>query len=499
MRPEQSSLGNTQPSRGRLRPAVGWTVANAVLPGTALLKSGRRSGWAFLVFFLAVPIIAVAACFLFGGLDLILRIAVRPNALIGVALALVVFALCWALLVVAGNYLMNSLFGLGGRKRIVSMTVCVVLVAAVGVPAGFVVRALEAQRSLLLNSFITDDDASFGLGERRDTRTTPEPEDPWVGQPRLNIMLLGHDAAQDRVGTRPDTIMVASIDTRSGATSLFSIPRNLQYVEFPAGSPMHDAFPNGFDAYGPTENLINAVWTWAADHPDLFPHSGNPGLIATRQAVEQTLGLAMDRYAMVNLQGFAEVVDALGGVEIVVERRIPTDAGRFIAPGRQLLNGGDALWYARSREGSDDFDRICRQQRLVGAMIDSVDPARIAGSFVQLARAAESNISTDIRVSELDAMVELLFKVRAGGISNHPITPTVINPAAPDFDALHVWVDTAIGEDGNRPTTEAPTPPQEGDPEPTPTAGQEPTRAGDPAPLPTQNSGPGSEIAGCTP
>lgn len=456
--PRHGRLRNTQMPRGGLLAAVGWTTANAALPGTALLKTGRKSGWLFLAVFVGIPIAAIVAFLLFGGVDLLLKVAVRPKVLMTAAIGITVLAIIWALVVLVGNHLLNAVFVPEGRKRIVSILVAVALIAVFAVPTGYLVRSLEAQRSLLLNSFATEDDVGI-TGTTHSGSDEGQNGNPWENEPRLNIMLLGHDSGEGRVGTRPDTIMVASIDTSSGATSLFSIPRNLQFVEFPPGSPMDRVFPNGFNAYGPNQNLINAVWNWAADHPDLFPNTEHPGRTATKHAVEQTLGLEIDRYAMVNLDGFEAIIDALGGVEMVVERRIPIGGGTnqytgeqypidgYIEPGRQVLDGHEALWYARSREGSNDFDRMCRQQRLIRAVTESVNPAVIAGSFIELVQATENNVSTNIRISELDAMIDLLLKVREEGISSHPITPEVTNPANPNFQFLHQWVEKKIQQD----------------------------------------------------
>jgi polyisoprenyl-teichoic acid--peptidoglycan teichoic acid transferase len=456
--PRHGRLRNTQMPRGGLLAAVGWTTANAALPGTALLKTGRKSGWLFLAVFIGVPVAAVITFLLFGGVDLLLKVAVRPTALMTAAIGIMALAVVWALLVLVGNHLLNAVFVPEGRKRMVSIAVALALIVGFAVPTGYLVRSLEAQRSLLLNSFSSEDGADV-TGTTQSDADEDQDGNPWENEPRLNIMLLGHDSGEGRVGTRPDTIMVASIDTSSGATSLFSIPRNLQFVQFSAESPMHDVFPNGFNAYGPNQNLINAVWNWAADHPDLFPDSDRPGLTATRHAVEYTLGLNVDRYAMVNLDGFEAIIDALGGVEIVVERRIPIGGGSnqytgeqyaidgYIEPGRQVLNGHEALWYARSREGSNDFDRMCRQQRMMQAVTDSVNPAVVASSFVELVQATEDNVSTNIRINELDAMIELLRKVREEGISSHPITPEVATPANPNFQFLHQWVEKKIKKD----------------------------------------------------
>uniref|UniRef100_UPI001C3C7A73 LCP family protein n=2 Tax=Bacillati TaxID=1783272 RepID=UPI001C3C7A73 len=113
---------------------------------------------------------------------------------------------------------------------------------------------------------------------------------------------------------------------------------------------------------------------------------------------------------MVNLKGFEDLVNALGGVDLVVERRIPIGGGAsevegYIEPGEQKLDGYHALWYARSREGSDDFNRMCRQQRIVRAVSEEADPTSLALSIPRLVTATEENIQTDIPVGNVDAFV----------------------------------------------------------------------------------------------
>ena len=243
--------------------------------------------------------------------------------------------------------------------------------------------------------------------------------------------------------------MVASIDTATGQTALFSIPRNLENVEFPEDTLAAEEFPDGFDYFGRNENLINAVWTWADEHPDLFPGDPEPGLTATRWAVEETLGLEMDYYAMVNLQGFEDLVDALGGVEMVVERRIPIGGGSskvdgYIEPGDQKLDGFHALWYARSREGSDDFNRMCRQQRIVRRVAEEADPTTLALSIPRLVNATEENIQTDIPVGNLDAFVDLALRIKDGGFTSYPITQDVTFSGNPDFEYLEQWAAASI-------------------------------------------------------
>ena len=117
-----------------------------------------------------------------------------------------------------------------------------------------------------------------------------------------------------------DVIMVASIDTQTGKTQLFNIPRNLRLVKFPEGTPGAKAFPNGFTY---EEGLINSVWQWGDQNKDLFPKGSSAGMTATEQAVQGALGLEIDYHVYINMKGFEDLVDAIGGVNMNVPRDLP--------------------------------------------------------------------------------------------------------------------------------------------------------------------------------
>ena len=84
---------------------------------------------------------------------------------------------------------------------------------------------------------------------------------------------------------------------------------------------------------------------------------------------------------MVNLQGFKDLVDAVGGVTLTVRDRIPvgglgSDVTGYIEPGRKKLDGHDTLWFARAREGSDDYSRMARQKCVMNALLTQISPQR---------------------------------------------------------------------------------------------------------------------------
>ena len=466
---------------GRL---LAWTTAGAVLPGLALLVAGRRKAGTVLLALVALAAAAVVALAATGRLaDLGLKLAVRPNALLLVAAAAAIGGLIWAMVIVVGHRWLRRT-RLRPGQQLLSFALVAALVAAVVIPAGTVARYALAQRSVVLNVF--DEPAT----PRDPSLAAPDVKavDPWADTPRINVLLIGSDAGADRTGTRPDTLIVASIDTHTGNTVLFSLPRNLQNVPFPKGTPGAKQWPRGFNCGD--ECLINAIWTWAEQNKNLFPGDPEPGLTATRQAVSETLGLSLDYYALVNLQGFIDVVDAMGGVEINVERKLPiggiTADGRrvkpagYLMPGRRVLNGSDALWYARSRADSDNYDRMRRQQCVIGAAIDQADPVSLALAFPRLAASAERNVETDISGSELDAFVELGKRVKGGTVTSLPFTNAVITAADPDYAEIRAFVQKSLAAPPPAtpaPTTSAPAPGATDTPSSRPTASGSPTTA----------------------
>ncbi len=169
---------------------------------------------------------------------------------------------------------------------------------------------------------------------------------------RFNVLLLGGDAGADRVGLRPDSITLASIDANTGATVLFSLPRNLMKVPFAPGSVMAQQFPNGFDCG--SDCLLNAVYTWGSDHQKLWPEGTDAGLDATRSAVEGVTGLHVNYYAMVDMAGFADLVNAVGGIDVEREARTPDRTRRTRrrrgSPRASIISAGSRRSGTRGRE-----------------------------------------------------------------------------------------------------------------------------------------------------
>ena len=252
------------------------------------------------------------------------------------------------------------------------------------------------------------------------------------------MLLLGGDSGAGRWGLRPDSMTIASIDAETGRTVLIGLPRNMANFPFAEGSVMDEQFPDGFDCDG---CYLNGVSTWAEDNTELFPDSSHPGVDATIEAIEGITGLHINYWAMVNLQGFKDLVDAVGGVTLNVRSPIPvgglgSDVTGYIQPGVRKLNGHDTLWYARAREGSDDYSRMARQKCVMNAMLQQISPQGAVRNFEEIAEAGSAMISTNIPASELDRFVQLALKAKGQKVSTLSLVPPLVNTADPHIPAI---------------------------------------------------------------
>ena len=415
-------------ARVRFRRAIALMVMTLVVPGSAQLVAGNRQVgrvamrvW-FGVVLAGLLSIGVALVHHPYGIWLVSDTGAQAVMRFG----LIALALGWALLIVDAWRLGQPLT-LSFQHRRAVVGVNGVLCFAVTGALLFGAHLVNVQRDLLVTM--------FGDGAAVD-----------ASHGRYNVLLLGGDAGAGRWGLRPDSLTLASIDAETGKTVLISLPRNMSSFPFREGSVMDREFPDGFDC---DDCYLNAVSTWAGDHTDLFEDSGRPGVDATLSAVEGITGLDISYWAMVNLDGFKDLVDAFGGVTLNVRDRIPvglpTDSYfRYIEPGTRELDGLETLWFARARYGSDDYSRMARQKCVMSAMLQQVSPQVALRNFSRIARASSEMVSTSIPRSEVDRFVQLALGAKEQKISTLSLVPPMINTGEPDIDLVQQKVAEAI-------------------------------------------------------
>jgi len=267
---------------------------------------------------------------------------------------------------------------------------------------------------------------------------------------RYNVLLVGGDSGAGRWGLRTDSMTVASVDADTGKTVLIGLPRNMTNFPFAKGSVMHEAWPHGFNC-GYPDCELNGVNTWVGDHQKLFKGVKNPGMDATISAIEGITGLKINYWAFVNLAGFRGLVDAVGGVTLNVRQPIPVgglgdDVTGYIKPGIRKLNGFDTLWFARSRDSSDDYSRMARQKCVMNAMLHQLSPQTVLTNFEKIAKASSQMVSTDIPASEVDTFMALAMKAKSKPVATLSLVPPLVNTADPDIALIHRKVKQAIAK-----------------------------------------------------
>ncbi|MDQ1292649.1 MAG: hypothetical protein QG608_529 [Actinomycetota bacterium] len=433
---------------------VGWTILGSIVPGTGLLIAGRRTaGKVVLGSIGAIVLILGVIALIAGPITLARKMLSNPDSLLMVALVLAVLAAGWSVLIVRTHLSLREYADLtDGQSHLCSLLV-VSLIGMVLVPTAQAANYAWVTRETLNSVFDGGDDIA-GSGSL-DTGA----KDPWAAHPRWNVLLIGGDDGKGRTGMRPDTIIMASIDTKTGSVTMFSLPRNLEHVPFPEGTPQAEEYPDGFYCENPEDGinhdcLLNGIWNWAdANKAKYYPNEENAGLAATVQAVQTATGLQADDYVMLNLQGFRDFIDAVGKIEINVKQDLPIGgstsnpvATGWIRKGKQKLDGYNALWYARSRWSSTngDFDRMRRQRCVISAVVEKAEPKTLALNFTGVMAALKKNLHTSIKTSELDAWTELAMRVKKGKIKSIAFTNNVINPSDPDFDKMRKLVEKAL-------------------------------------------------------
>lgn len=244
----------------------------------------------------------------------------------------------------------------------------------------------------------------------------------------MDILVLGVDAREgEGYVTRTDSIMLVGVQPAKRDVNLLSIPRDL-FISVPE--------------YGRQRiNTINVLGEM--DNP-----GSGPDLL--KQSVDLSFGIRPERYARLNFQAFEDLIDAVGGVTIDVDRAItdysyPTeDFGTMVVEfevGRQHMDGETALIYARTRHSDDDYFRAGRQQQVVSAFTRKLTNPLVWPAVLDVLL---SNVDTDLNLFDLIAIAPAVL-MDSGGIDRLVITREYIRPieggAAPDYELLNPWLE----------------------------------------------------------
>ncbi|MDQ3855622.1 MAG: LCP family protein [Chloroflexota bacterium] len=272
-------------------------------------------------------------------------------------------------------------------------------------------------------------------------RGGPHARPQGAGAAWQTYMLLGLDQRADEA-PRSDTIIIVNWDRSSRRANVLSLPRDL-WVQIPGygWDKLSTAYTLGVGSDGP----------------------GGPELV--KRTLKANLGIEVDHYGAVTLQGFERIIDRVGGVWLdvrapLLDNEFPGGNGSyrrlFIAPGLQRMDGGMALAYARSRHADSDFGRARRQQEVLSAIRDRVvklhSPSSLPGLLGDLRREVKTDIST---VDALKLAPDALrlnmgdMRTRTLDLSSLQATQTgsglsILAPKSGDWQALRQTVRRAL-------------------------------------------------------
>ena len=243
----------------------------------------------------------------------------------------------------------------------------------------------------------------------------------------MHIMVMGVDRRSDDVG-RSDTLMTVTINKSQGKAEILSLPRDTRVA-------IED---NGYDK-------INHAYAYG-------------GSSLTRKTVESLLGVPMDYYILIDVKAFERIIDAMDGVDIDVEKRMYyedpwDDNGGLVIdlyPGMQHMDGEKAIQYVRYRDGEGDIGRISRQQHFMKAVMEKMLSPSILPKLPQLMEEVRSAVETDMPLTEMVSLAQLLPTIREQGMESTmvPGTPAFLEDISywlPDIMKLREIVAQQMG------------------------------------------------------
>jgi LCP family protein required for cell wall assembly len=208
-----------------------------------------------------------------------------------------------------------------------------------------------------------------------------------IPQPKgqINILLLGSDQRLGSYGFRTDTILLVTINPAKNSINITSFPRDL-YVNIPGGAT----------------NRINTAFA-------------RGGFETMADTFEVNLGVRPDFYVLINFWSFVDIVDSLGGIDVVASQPLSeyTARGWYTVPaGINHMDGDMALYYSRSRKSTSDFDRNRRQQEVVQGIIDKLVSLYTIAKIPELYRIYAENVETNVKLSDIIPLIPVAARFK---------------------------------------------------------------------------------------
>ncbi len=462
------------PAHHAYRRSALWTVLGAIVPGLGLMGSQQHSHRRFGLIITGLALVTVTTLIVAGFVNPanLASIAVRPGLLNVISIGLPVLAVLLVGLLVFTHIDVRPR-GITRTQRWISSILVGALSLGISAPMAVAARYARDESAALSKIF-----AESRSGTRPSIDYSQSVDQIWKQKPRVNVLLVGGDDSSTRNyrasgEMNTDTMMVASIDTQTGNTTIIQIPRNTADLPFPKDSELHKIYPDGFtNGHGDDSDFFaNEVWsTVETQHKDAMGATDYPGADALKLGIGEALGLSIDYFVMLDIDGLQKFVDAVGGVSVNVNERIPIAGNTegkeptgYIEIGPdQHLDGYRAMWYARSRSASTDYDRMGRQSCLIKAVLDQVNPQTVLTRFESIASASGDMVVSDIPQQMLPAFVELVMRMRGANFNRLLFTQGKNGFVSyqPNYDLMRQQVKQAIADasdsaNKNKPVTSA--------------------------------------------
>ena len=471
-----------------LGPHRPWLAAllSFILPGLGHAYAGRRRmAVLFVAPIAAIVLVALAA---WGGVIGELRNSILSSGVltaIGIANALM---FVWRSLAIGHAAISAGDPDHAGERRagIVATVVLVAAAAGMHVWIGAVVNQLDGT---LDQVFAGEDDGGEAAGDpgpdvpegdAASPDALPTPVYRWDGDERINVLLIGTDEAPGREAVLTDVVLVVSVDPVDRTAVMISIPRDTGFVPLIDESLYAGAlYPDKINGLAAVAALDPESWCDGrlANDPDAC------GLETLRTSVELYLGLDIHNSAQLSMQGFADMIDAVGGIELCLPGRLvdpefdgsltnqSTREPLILPEGCHEYDGLEALAYARSRKGwiqmpdgervpQSDFERNERQQRVLLALRRELAEADTFLELPSLLSAIGRSVSTDFPRDQAGDLASLLPLIAGPNIERVvlgypefvelPLDPAANYLLVPRRDAIRAEMARLFGADALR-------------------------------------------------
>lgn len=279
---------------------------------------------------------------------------------------------------------------------------------------------------------------------------TPTPEPLCGGPPTMTILAVGADSGIDYLYGLADVIRIARVDFVTPKVTVLSMPRDL-WVEI----------PDIENPYGIDHGKLNQSYFYGGEGMGYYSGPGaGPGLLA--RTLDHNFGLRVDHYGAVNMQTFAKIVDAVGGIDLYLPYDVDgrpiddrtEDMGYFYA-GQRHFNGDQALRFARIRKKYNDFTRMDHQNMVICALKEKVTSPAVLPKIPKIITSFIGSVQTDLSPNEISQLACLAPRLKSENLLFTSLPEEILSPGSvyspqqkdntfvmqADFDIIRDYVD----------------------------------------------------------